>query len=82
MNCRKRRKIVINPDLPFLAFLENGKENHQKNKDFLSLANPQIPGKEGENAEKSKEILRKEKRKEFQKSKERKIRELNCRDIF
>ena len=28
------------PDLPFLAFLENDKENHQKSKDFLSLANP------------------------------------------
>ena len=32
--------LVPNPDLPFLAFLENGKENHQKNKDSLSLANP------------------------------------------
>ena len=29
------------PDLPFLALLENGKENLQKSKDFLSLANPQ-----------------------------------------
>ena len=28
------------PDLLFLAFLENGKENHQKSKDFLSLPNP------------------------------------------
>ena len=28
------------PVLPFLAFLENGKENHEKNKDFLSPPNP------------------------------------------
>ena len=28
------------PDLPFLAFLGNGKENHQKSKDFLPWANP------------------------------------------
>ena len=32
--------FVYTPDLPFLAFFENGKENHQKNKDFFSLANP------------------------------------------
>ena len=30
----------IHPVLPFLAFLEKGKENHQKTKDFLSLPNP------------------------------------------
>ena len=29
------------PVLTFLAFLEKRKENHQKNKDFLSLPNPQ-----------------------------------------
>ena len=28
------------PVLPFLVFLENGQENHQNNKDFLSLPNP------------------------------------------
>ena len=39
---RDRRDISMgqNPVLPFLVFLENGKENHQKNKDFLSLPNP------------------------------------------
>ena len=26
--------------VPFLVFLEKGQENHQKNKDFLSLLNP------------------------------------------
>ena len=38
-NLKKPSKIPC-PDLPFLAFLENGKENHQKSKDFLFLANP------------------------------------------
>ena len=28
-----------NPDLLFLAFLENGKENHQKSEDLLCLPN-------------------------------------------
>ena len=28
------------PDLPFLAFLENGKENHQKSEDFFILSRP------------------------------------------
>ena len=28
-----------NPDLLFLAFLENSKENHQKGKDFFGLPN-------------------------------------------
>ena len=63
--------VTLCPDLPFLAFLENGKENHQKTRIFLAPANPKIPGKEGENAEKGKEFPAKEKSKEFQKNKER-----------
>ena len=50
-----------NPDLPFLAFVETGKENLPKNKDFYPWRTPKIPGKEGKNAEKSKEFLGKEK---------------------
>ena len=37
------------PDLPFIAFLENSKENQQENKDFFCLLNgwtPKILGKE------------------------------------
>ena len=30
----------LDPDLLFLAFLENSKENHQKSKDFFCLPNP------------------------------------------
>ena len=39
---RSTRAEVINqnPDLLFLAFLENSKENHQKGKDFFCLPNP------------------------------------------
>ena len=46
-----------------------------KNKDSLSYRTPQIPGKEGKNAQKSKEFLEKwENNKEYQKKKERKER--------
>ena len=62
------------PDLLFLAFLEKARKTTQKSKDFSLLRTPKIPGKEGENAQKSKEIPRDEKSKEIQKSKERKIR--------
>ena len=62
------------PDLPFLAFL--GKT--QKSKDFFSLLRtPKVPGKEGKNAQKSKDILCNKKSKEIQKSKERKIRAMS-----
>ena len=64
------------PDLLFLAFLENGKEKHQKNKDFCPRRTPKILGKKGKNAQKNKEFLGKEKSKEIQKSKEKKIRDL------
>ena len=60
--------------LIFLAFLEKSKENHPKKQGFFFLCwTPKIRGKEGKNAQKSKEIPCKEKSKEIQKSKERKI---------
>ena len=65
---------AIFPVLPFLAFVEKGKEKHQKNKDFYPYRTPNIPGKEWKNAQKNKEILAEEKSKEFQKCKERKDR--------
>ena len=42
--------------LPCFFFDEKGKENHQKNKDFISLLSRKISGKEGENAQIKKEI--------------------------
>ena len=72
----------VYPVLPFLAFLEKGKENHQKNKDFYPYRTPEIPGKEGKNAQKNKEFLAEEKSKEFQKSKERKDRVCLCAFSF
>ena len=64
------------PDLPFLAVLEKARKPTQKSKDFFSTLNPKIPRKEGQNAQKSKEIPCNEKSKDIQKSKERKIRVL------
>ena len=40
-----------------LFFLEKGKENHPKNKDFYPYRTLKIPGREGKNAQKSKEFL-------------------------
>ena len=59
-----------------LPFLENSKENHQKGKDLISSARrtPKILEKEGKNAQNRKEFLEKEKGKENQKGKEKKIR--------
>ena len=48
------------PDLLFLAFLENSKENRQKGKDFFCLPN-KILGREGKKAQNRKEFLEKEK---------------------
>ena len=62
------------PILPFLVFLEKGKENHQKARIFYPYRTPKIPGfpgKEGKNAQKNKEILARRKNKEIQKNKER-----------
>ena len=67
--------LISYPDLLFLAFsiLENGKENQQKNKDFLCLLNPKILGKQGKNAQNRKKFREKEKGKEIQKGKQKKI---------
>ena len=62
------------PDLLFLAFLENSKENHQKGKDFFCLPNPENPWERSEKRSNRKEFLEKEKGKENQKGKEKKIR--------
>ena len=40
LESRDSNRAILNPDLLFLAFLENGKESHQKRKDFLCLPNP------------------------------------------
>ena len=41
------------PVLPFLVFLEKGQENHQKNKDFLSLPNLKSLEKKGKTLKKT-----------------------------
>ena len=61
----KSRNLEHFPVLPFLAFLEKGKENHPKNKDFLSLPNPQNPWKRREKRSKKQGIPRTGKSKEF-----------------
>ena len=66
--CLSRRMSL--PVLPFLDFLEKGREHHPKNKDFYPYRTPKIPGKEGKNAQKNKEILARRKNKEFKKNKE------------
>ena len=67
------------PVLPFLVFLEKGKENHPKNKDFF------IPTEPLKSLEKERKTLKKKKRnssegknKEFPKNKERKDRVFSC----
>ena len=50
------------PVLPFLVFLEKGKENHPKNKDFYSHRTPKIPGKGEKNAQKKQGIHRRGKK--------------------
>ena len=73
---------IIDPDLPFLAFLENGKENHQKSKDFLSLVNPQNPWERREKRSKKQGIPCQRKKQGIPKSKERKIRGRSLRGII
>ena len=63
--------IPFYPDLLFLAFLENGKENHQKGTISYACRTPKILRKEGKHAQSRKEFLEKEKGKEIQKGKER-----------
>ena len=57
-----------------LFFFGKGKGNHPKNKDFLSLPNPKIPGKEGENAQKKQGFLAGQKKKQGNSQKTRKGR--------
>ena len=57
----------------FLAFLENGKENHKKTKDSFARRTPRILGKERRKAQNRKEFPEKENGKEIQKGKEKKI---------
>ena len=53
------------PDLLFLAFVENGKENPPKQQGFYPCRTPKILGEEGKNTQNSKEVLGKEKSKEI-----------------
>ena len=68
--------IILESTLSFLSlfFLENGKENHQKNKDFLSLPTPKIPGKEGKMLKKTRNSLQGRKTRNSKKNTERKDR--------
>ena len=73
-NRNRNRPFLLEqyPDLLFLAFSGKGKENHRKKQGFsISSETPKIPGKEGENTQKSKEFLEKQKSKEIKKSKEK-----------
>ena len=64
-----------NPVLPFLVFWKTARKTTKKTRIFCPYRAPKIPGKEGKNAQKNKEILAGKKNKEFQKNKERKDRE-------
>ena len=67
--CLPWRKTFCHlPVLPFLVFLEKGRENHQKTRIFYPYRTPKIPGKEGKNAQKNKEFLARRKNKEFKKT--------------
>ena len=70
----RKPNLPLFPDLLFLAFLETARKTTKKNEDFSCLPTPQILGKRGENAQNRKECLEKEKGKEIQKGKEKKIR--------
>ena len=76
-----------NPVLPFLVFfLKMARKTTKKTRIYYPYRSPKIPGKEGKNAQKSKEFLAGPKNKEFQKgpknkefkkkNKERKDREV------
>ena len=73
-NCLSPTREGLVPNLPFLAFLENSKENHQKKRISSACRTPETLGKEGKNAQNRKGILEKEKGKENQKGKEKKLR--------
>ena len=78
-----KKKKGFGPDLPFLAFFGQSKENHRKKTRIFSLLRtPKIPEKEGKTLEKAREFLATKKSKEIQKSKERKIRDLGSFFFF
>ena len=75
----EKKKTQGFPTLSFLSLFflkKKARKTHQKNKDFYPYRTPKIPGKEGKNARKNKEVLAEEqKNKEFPpKNKERKDR--------
>ena len=72
----RQEKRARSPVLPFLAFLENSKENHQKTRIFYPYRTRKSLGKRGKTLKKNKEFLAEQKNKEFQKNKERKDREI------
>ena len=79
---RLRLENLHFPVLPFLAFLEKkARKTTQRTRIFYPYRTPKISGKEGKNAQKNKKFLAGEKRKEFQKSKERKGRVINQTDV-
>ena len=57
-----------------LLFRKKARKTTKKARIFHLFRNPEILGKEGKNTQKSKEFLEKQKSKEIQKSKEKKIR--------
>ena len=68
----------ISNTLSFLSlfFFEKARKPTKKTRIFYPYRTPKIPGKEGKNAQKNKEILAGEKNKKFQENKERKDRVL------
>ena len=57
-----------------LFFRKKAGKTTKKTRIFYPYRSPKIPGKEGKNARKNKEILARRKNKEIQKNKERKAR--------
>ena len=70
------------PDLLVLAGLGKDKENHQKRKDLFLIPKPQNSWERRENHQKKQGIPCKRKSKEIQKSKAKKIRGGDLRDIL
>ena len=61
------------PDLLFLAFLENGKENHQKSKASSACRTPKILGEKRKTAQNRQEFLEKERARKTQKARRRRL---------
>ena len=75
--------LSCHPSLSFLSlfFWKKARKTTKKTRIFYPYRTPKIPGKEGKNVQKNKEILAGEKNKEFEKNKERKDRALSlCRN--